>query len=94
MLGGASSFLCGCQSPVRDRVCSPVIEVEDPRSNSKLQCKAGGTGVLPLGKEPLQVLPQELSSGTCDSVMLPATCCAHPKRSQLLVLPSGVTSAV
>ena len=58
MLGRASSLLCGCHSPVRGRVCSPVVRVEAPRSGSKLQCEVGGTGALSLGKELLCILPQ------------------------------------
>ena len=73
MLGRASSLICGCHSPLGGRVCSPLVGVEAPRSGSKLHSEIGGTGLLPLGKEPPSVLLQELFTGTCDSVMLPAT---------------------
>ena len=53
----ASSLLCGCHKPVRDRVCSSVV-VEAPISVSKLQCEL----MLHLGNLPLCVLPQELST--------------------------------
>ena len=57
---------CDCQScVVWDRISSPVVGVEAPRSGSKLQCELGRTGVLLLGKEPLCIPPQELSTGTC-----------------------------
>ena len=50
MLGRASTLLYGCHSPVRGRVCFPVVAVEVPRSSSKLWCEVGGTGALLLGK--------------------------------------------
>ena len=74
------------------RVCSLAVGVEDPRSSSKLWYAVGGTGVLPLEKEPLRVLPQELSASMCYSVTLPATWCALPQSSLLLALPSEAAS--
>ena len=49
MLSGASSLLCGCHSPVGDRICSSVVGMEVSRSFSKLLCEVGGTGALLLG---------------------------------------------
>ena len=62
MLNRASSLLCGCQSPVRSRICSPVVGADDPRSVYELQCGVGVTGALPLGEESLIIPPQELST--------------------------------
>ena len=85
-------MLCGCHSPVRGSVCSPIVGVEATRSGSKLCYEVAGTGAYPLGKKQLHVLPQELSTGTCDSVMLSATWCARPQ--SLLLLVPGPTSAM
>ena len=60
MLNGASSLLCGCHSTVRVWVCSLVVRKEVPRSISKLHCKVGRIGVLPLQEEPWSILPLEL----------------------------------
>ena len=65
MLDRASSLLHGCHSPFGGRVCSLVFGVEVPRSSFKLRCEVGVIGVLLLGKEPLCVPLQELSSKTC-----------------------------
>ena len=65
ILSRASSSLCGCQSPVWDRVCSPVVGVEAPRSISELWCEVGGTGTLLLREELLCIPPQELSTERC-----------------------------
>ena len=49
---------------------APVVEVEAPRSGSKLQCEVGGTAAFSLGKEPLHIPPQGLSTrdvGFCDA---------------------------
>ena len=89
MLGGASSLLCGCHSPVGSRVCSPVVGVEAPRSSSKLQCEVGRTGMLSLGKGSLCIFLQELSTRTCNSVMSPATRCVRPQSTILLALSSN-----
>ena len=69
ILVGASSLLFGCHSPVRGRVCSPVVGIEALRSGSKLQCEVGRTGGLPLLKESLSIPLQELSTRKC------ALCC-------------------
>lgn len=58
-----SSWLCGCQNPTGDHVCSPVVGVEAPGSVPELWCEIGGTGALPLGREPLSNPLQELSPG-------------------------------
>lgn len=53
------------------------VEVETPRSRSKLQCEVGETGVLPLGKEPCMFFPRAvqwgiwLSDTTCHQVCMP-----------------------
>lgn len=49
-----------------------------------MQCDVHGAGVLPLRKEPyvcssLGTVLWDVSPGMCDSVMLPATCCASTK---------------
>ena len=62
MLSRASSLLCGCQSSVRSRICSPVVGADAPRSVYELQCGVGVTGALPLGEESLITLLQELST--------------------------------
>ena len=92
MLGRDDSLLCGCHSPVGDRVGSPVVGVEAPRSISKLQYEVDGTGALPLGQELLRIPPQVLSTKMCDSVMLPATWCVCPQSS--LLLAPGIISAM
>ena len=67
----------------------PGVGTKVPRSGSKPWYEKGVAGALPLGKMPLHVLPQELSTRTCDaahhSVMLSATQCAHPQRPPLQV---------
>ena len=65
MLGRASSLLCGCHSPIGGRVCTPVVGEEAPRSSSKLWCEVVRTGALLLGKGPLHIPPQDLSTGMC-----------------------------
>lgn len=62
MLSRTSSLLCGCQSSVRSRICSPVVGADAPRSVYELQCGVGVTGALPLGEESLITLLQELST--------------------------------
>lgn len=66
-VGGVSSLLHGCHSPVGGRACSPLIGIEALRSGSKLwRTLAGkGTGALSLGKEPVGIPPQEPSTETC-----------------------------
>lgn len=76
------------------KVCFLVVGVEAFRYNSKLPYEVDGTGALPLGKEPLCILPLELCAGTCDSVMLLGTHCVCLKSSLLLALPIGASSAV
>ena len=86
ILSRASSLLCGCHSPVGDRVCSPVVGVEAPRYISKLlQCEIGKTGVLPLGEKPLPIPPQELFARRAP-VVLPVTR-AVSQSMLLLALP-------
>lgn len=92
MLGVGFSLLCGCHSLVRGRVCSPIVGVESTRSGSKLWYEVAGTGALLLGKKQLHVLPQELSTGTCDSVMSSATWCV--RLQSLLLLVPGPASAM
>ena len=58
-------------------LCSVVVTVlfgagllpscwrRSPRSISELWCEVGRTGALPLRKEPLSLLPPELSTGKC-----------------------------
>jgi len=85
MLGRAASLLCGFHSPVGGRVCSPVVGVKNPRSGFKLQCEVGRSGVLLLGKKPLCIPPQGLSTGDmqfCDAT----TQCAY-QQSLLLLDP-------
>ena len=52
----AGFALPGCHSPLGDRVCSPVVGVQAPRSSSNLWCEVGGTGVFPLQEESLPVI--------------------------------------
>ena len=74
MLGGAASLLYACHSPVGGRVCSPIVGVKNPRSGFKLHCEVGRSGVLLLGKKPLCIPPQGLSTGDmqfCDAAHHP-----------------------
>ena len=41
---------------------APVIEKEFPRSGFKLQCEVGGIRALLLGKNPLSIPPQEMTT--------------------------------
>ena len=65
MLSRASTWLCGCHSAVRGRVCSLVVGAEAPSSVSELWCEVGGIEVLPLGEEPLNIPLLELATGEC-----------------------------
>lgn len=63
-------LLCGCHSPVGDRVCSLVVGVEAPRSISEspeLWCEVGRIGASPPGEEPLSIPLPELSTGECSA---------------------------
>ena len=73
MLSRASSLLFGHHSPVRGRVCSPVVGVEATTSVSELQCGIGRTGALPLGEEPLSIPLQRLSNSKST-----VWCCLSP----------------
>ena len=55
-------FALWLSQPCLEQVCSAVVGVEDPRSIFKLWCEVVRTGALPLRKELLRVLPQELSA--------------------------------
>lgn len=94
MLGEVSFLLCGSYSH-HGTVWSPVIGAKAPRSGSKPWYEEVWAGALSLGKMPLHVLPQELSTRTCDavhhSVMLSPTQCAHPQ-SPLLQVPWPISS--
>ena len=62
----AGPLLCSdCHSPVGGRVCSSVARVEAFPSGSELLCEVDGTASLLLGKEPLNILPQEQSTKKC-----------------------------
>ena len=59
MLSRTSSLLCGCQSSVRSRICSPVVGGEAPALS--LICSVSRwDGVLQLGEEPVSIPSQEL----------------------------------
>lgn len=94
MLGTASSLCSSCHIFVEDRVNNPVVGLEAPGSSYKLQCEVSRTGVLPLEQKPLHILPSEVSTGVCKSVMPVATWYVCSQRSLFLVIPSGATSYV
>ena len=86
ILGRASHLLCSCHKPVRGKIYFPVIGFETPRSSSKLWCEVSRTAVLPLGKDSLYFLLQDLST---DMFHFVSTWCPHPQRSLCLALLSG-----
>lgn len=91
-VGWGLLLLCGSYSH-HGTVWSPVIGAKAPRSGSKPWYEEVWAG-LSLGKMPLHVLPQELSTRTCDAVIT-LWCylhqCAHPQ-SPLLQVPWPISS--
>ena len=83
------SLYSGCHYPVRGRVYSLVVGIKAQRSSSKLQCKVGWTGALPLGRNSCIYHPRDHLLGMCNSVTLRTTCCVCPQ-SLLLLAPSWI----